>query len=127
MFECLGWDMDNREGRSERYKEVVHEATLRIGAETKAPDYCFRIGESEKFYLEAKKPAVNVTDNAAAAYQLRRYGWSAKLPLSVLTNFEWFAVYDCRARPKESDKASAARVKCLHYREYAEKWDEIAI
>jgi hypothetical protein len=31
-----------------------------VGGVTKAPDYCFRIGGVRKFFLEAKKPAVNI-------------------------------------------------------------------
>jgi len=78
FFKCLGWDMDNERGASEANKDVVHEAALRIGGAYKAPDYGFRLN-GLKFYVEAKKPAVPLKDNADAAYQLRRYAWSAKL------------------------------------------------
>ena len=44
------------------------------------------------------------------AYQLRRYAWSAKLPISILTDFEDFAVYDCRIRPEKTDRAATARL-----------------
>ena len=57
---------------------------------------------------------------------MRRYGWSAKLPISLLTDFEHLAVYDCRLRPVKTDKPSLGRVQLYHYSEYAEKWDEIA-
>jgi hypothetical protein len=33
---------------------------------------------------------------------VERYAWSAKLPLSVLTDFEEFAVYDCRIKPSSA-------------------------
>ena len=66
----------------------------------------FRIGGTRKFFVEAKKPSVNIKDDVSPAFQLRRYAWSAKLPLSILTDFEEFAVYDCRAKPDRSDKAS---------------------
>ena len=102
LFKALGWDMENEAGHAEAYKDVIHEASIKIEGKTKAPDYCFRIGGTPKFFLEAKKPGVNVKDDADPAYQLRRYAWSAKLPLSVLTNFKEFAVYDCRG-----DAASA--------------------
>lgn len=46
FFKALGWDMDNEQGFSEAYKEVVHEASLKVGNTTKAPDYAFKIGES---------------------------------------------------------------------------------
>jgi hypothetical protein len=87
FFECLGWDIDNRRGAGEKYKDVIHEAAIKIGGVTKAPDYCFRFGGNSIFFLEAKKPAVNLKDDPAPAYQLRRYAWTAKLPLSILTNF----------------------------------------
>ena len=109
FFEALGWDVANKEGSAEAYKDVIHEDAIKVGA----PDYCFRIGGARKFFLEAKKPAVNIKEDPDPAYQLRRYAWSAKLPLSILTDFEEFAVYDCRARPSPSDKASAGRIHYL--------------
>ncbi len=126
FFEALGWDVANRQGHAEAYKDVIHEDAIKIGGYTKAPDYCFRIGGARKFFLEAKKPAVNVKDEIPPAYQLRRYAWSAKLPLSILTDFEEFAVYDCRTRPNPSDKPSVGRILYLTYRDYLEKWNDIA-
>lgn len=69
---------------------------------------------------------VNLKDDPEPAYQLRRYAWSAKLPLSILTDFEEFAVYDCRVRPHQADKPSKARTKYWRYTDYADHWDEIA-
>ena len=126
MFKELGWDIDNTDGYAEAYKDVVHEDTIKIGGATKAPDYCFRIGGTRKFFLEAKKPSVSIKDDVHPAYQLRRYAWSAKLPLSILTDFEEFAVFDCRVKPSPADKASVARTFMFEYTEYADRWDEIA-
>ena len=126
MFEALGWDMQNRQGYAEQYKDVIHEDAIKIGGATKAPDYCFRIGGTRKFFLEAKKPSVDIKHDATPAYQLRRYAWSAKLPLSVLTDFEEFAVYDSRVEPRLDDKASVARVLYLNFHEYVPNWDDIA-
>jgi len=126
LFEALGWDVANKQGHAEAYKDVIHEDAVKIGGNTKAPDYCFRIGGARKFFLEAKKPAVNVKDEIPPAYQLRRYAWSAKLPLSILTDFEEFAVYDCRTRPNPSDKPSTGRILYLTYRDYLARWGEIA-
>ncbi len=125
FFKALGWDVDNEQGYSEAYKDVIHEDQIKVGGGTKAPDYCFRIGGTRKFFVEAKKPAVNLKEDVSPAFQLRRYAWSAKLPLSILTDFEEFAVYDCRVRPDKTDKASAHRVMYFRYDEYLEKWDEI--
>lgn len=59
FFEALGWDVNNRSGLDERYKDVIHEDTVRVETSTRAPDYSFRIGGVRKFFVEAKKPAVN--------------------------------------------------------------------
>jgi hypothetical protein len=126
FFGELGWDMNNRRGYAEAYKDVIHEDSIRTSSGTKAPDYCFRIAATRKFFVEAKKPAVNIKEAVHPAYQLRRYAWTAKLPLSILTDFEEFAVYDCRMRPQQDDKASTARVSYLTYEEYGTRWDEIA-
>src|SRR3970040_426977 len=96
LFEALGWDVANKAGYAEAYKDVIHEDAVKIGGATKAPDYSFRIGGARKFFLEAKKSSLNLKEEQSPAYQLRRYAWSAKLPLSVLTSFAEFAVYDCR-------------------------------
>ncbi len=126
FFKALGWDVDNTRGWAEVYKDVIHEDAIRIGSTVKAPDYCFRIGGTRKFFVEAKAPVVNLKDDPDPAYQLRRYAWSAKLPLSILTDFEEFAVYDCRVRPHQVDKPSKARTKYWRYTDYADHWDEIA-
>lgn len=126
MFRQLGWDIDNVMGYAEAYKDVIHEDSIKIGTTSKAPDYAYRIGGTRKFFLEAKKPAVDIEEDVDAAYQLRRYAWSAKLSLSVLTNFKGFAVYDCRIKPEKGDKASVARVLYIPYADLAEKWGEIS-
>ncbi|MEW6601177.1 MAG: N-6 DNA methylase [Nitrospirota bacterium] len=126
LFISLGWDIDNKQGYAEAYKDVIHEDAIKIGGVIKAPDYCFRVGGTKKFFVEAKKPSVKLKDDISPAFQLRRYAWSAKLPLSILTDFEEFAVYDCRVKPVKSDKASTARLLYLTYNEYARRWDEIS-
>ena len=126
LFTALGWDMDNEAGYAEAYRDVIHEDAIRIGGAVKAPDYCFRIGGTRKFFLEAKKPAVDIRADISPAFQLRRYAWSAKLPLSILSDFEEFAVYDCRVKPSKDDPASTARVFYCTFRELAEKWDWLA-
>jgi hypothetical protein len=125
MFAALGWDMDNSAGYAEQYRDVVHEDRVKVAGMTKAPDYSFRIGGARKFFLEAKKPFVNLKTAWEPAYQLRRYGWSAKLAVSILTDFEEMAVYDCRVAPRQFDKPAVARRDYLTYHEYTERWDFI--
>jgi len=126
FFEELGWDVQNRNNWSETYKEVIHEDSIVVGDGTRAPDYAFRVGGTRKFFVEAKTPSVNIRTDVAPSYQLRRYAWSAKLPLSILTDFGEFAVYDTRVRPNPQDSASTARTMYLTYRDYSSRWTEIA-
>ena len=126
LFAALGWDVDNTAGYAEAYKDVIHEDAIRVGAATKAPDYCFRIGGVRKFFVEAKKPSIDIKGDPAPAFQLRRYAWSAKLPLSILTDFEELAVYDCRVRPVKTDTPAKARTLYIRYDELPARWDELA-
>jgi len=126
FFKALGWDMDNTQGLAEAYKDVVNEDAIRIGGAVKAPDYGFRIGGTRKFFLEAKKPSADIAGEISPAYQLRRYAWSAHLSLSILSDFEELAVYDCRVKPRKNDSAATARLFLCGFRDYPEKWDWIA-
>ena len=127
FFEALGWDVRNQKQIIGIYQDVIHEDSLKISDanKAKAPDYSFRVAGVRKFFVEAKKPAVNVGKSISAAFQVRRYGWSAKLAVSILTDFEEFAVYDCRIMPNKNDPASQARIKHFNYTEYVDKWEEI--
>jgi hypothetical protein len=126
FFKALGWDIDNERGYAEPYKDVVHEDAIKVGEATKAPDYSFRIGDTRKFFLEAKRPSVDIKNDPSPAFQLRRYAWTKSLPLSILSDFEEFAVYDGRFKPHHEDSAATARVLYIPYTEYAGRWDEIA-
>ncbi len=125
FFKALGWDIDNENGYAEAYRDVIHEDMVLVGSTKKAPDYSFRIGGTRKFFVEAKKPSVSINLDPKPAFQLRRYGWSAKLPISILTDFEEFAVYDCTHKPDEKHGASRARLYYFKHTEYIEKWSEI--
>jgi len=125
FFHALGWDVNNNKGHSETYREVLLGEPFRVRGKTQYFDYTFRIGGIRKFIVETKKPSVSIKDNADAALQIRWYAWNAKLPLSILTNFEEFAVYDCTRKPSTSDAAAVARIAYFTFREYPEKWDWI--
>jgi hypothetical protein len=140
FFKALGWDVYNERHEPEDRKEVVREERIQVwdaglesgsGAQAanysnRAPDYSFRAGDRLRFFVEAKKPSVNLLTDPSPAFQVRRYGWSAKLPLSVLSDFEEFVVYDCRAEPMKTDPATLGRLLYIRYDQYAERWDEIA-
>jgi len=123
FFEALGWDVANKEGYAEQYREVVREAKVIIVGKHKAPDYSFRIGGIRKFFVEAKKPSVDLKKEVSPAFQLRRYAYTAKLPLSILTDFEEISVYDTRIKPSVKDLASVARIFYCSYKDYLKNLD----
>lgn len=125
FFEALGWDVRNTAMAAPQYREVIMEDSLEVEGHQKAPDYAFRVGTLPKFYVEAKKCGVNLQSDPAPAYQLRRYGWSARVAMSLLTDFEELGVYDCMARPRATDKASRSRVQYFRFEEYADRWREL--
>jgi len=125
FFEALGWDVHNKAGYSMSYRDVIHEDEVRVGRTTKAPDYSFRVGGTRVFFVETKKPAFDLKHDPAPAFQLRRYAYSAGLPVSILTDFEEFIVYDCRRKPDILDKSHVGRMFYVTFQEYTDKWDEI--
>ena len=129
FFRLLGWDVDNERGLPQHLREVTHEATVIVEEDgihrSKKPDYSFKVGTEVLFFLETKKPAVNITVDSAPAFQLRRYGWSGNLKISVLTNFTDLYIYDCSVRPREGDDIGVAMIAHYHFDEYADKFEEI--
>lgn len=129
FFSILGWDINNSKGNLASEREVLVEETLRDGTSThgKKPDYTFRLFSERKFFVEAKKPSIDVVAGAEEAKQIRRYGFTAKLPISVLTNFEYLVIYDCSKPVTEDNDANHSVIKTYHYTEYPEKLDEILL
>lgn len=130
FFEILGWDVNNKKNLAQHLREVKHEASVFVDEEgekkKKKPDYAFNLGTQVEFYVETKKPSVDITKNTESAFQLRRYGWNGNLKASILTNFTDLVIYDCSIRPQEGDDVSKARIAHYHYSEYIEKYDEIS-
>jgi len=123
FFTLLDWDVANNLGNDENYRDVIREDKVRIEGTVKAPDYSFRIGGIRKFFVEAKKPSVNIKDDPEPAYQVRCYAHTVGLPISILTNFEEFAVYDTRIKPNKNDKASVARINYFTFNEYENNFE----
>ncbi len=116
FFRALGWDLG---------EEVLHEAGLRSGGTIKHPDYTFLAGARRAFYVETKKPSIDIGKSIEPAEQLRAYGWSGDTALGILTNFAEFAVYDCRIEPRQGDSAAEARVLYLTHSQYLDAWEEL--
>jgi type I restriction-modification system DNA methylase subunit len=90
---------------------------------SKKPDYRFRIQGSTKFFVEAKKPSVDLT-NHDAVFQIKRYGFSARVPVSILTDFEEFRVFDCTRKPfYDKPKVGVLREFDLAYTSYLEAFE----
>ncbi len=108
-------------------REVVEEATVEVGEErlSKRPDYELRLARQRKLFVEAKKPTVRIDRSRDAAFQTRRYGFSASLPISILTNFHQLAVYDCRLSPNLTDEVHVARILLVGYDEFEARFDEL--
>jgi hypothetical protein len=127
FFELLGWDIKNEAGKSTNEREVLLEEPLKANASenTKKPDYTFRLYSERKFFVEAKKPFVNIQADDECAKQVRRYGFTAKLKISVLSNFEYLLIYDTSIKVEPKDNFQKAFLKKYHYTEYEAKFDEI--
>ena len=127
LLEALGWDVRNVGNLPEDQRDVIEEATVEVGREklNKKPDYELRVARQRKIFVEAKRPSTHIETDTDTSFQTRRYGFSASMPIAVLTNFERLAVYDCLPAPQNTDEAGICRLKIFHYTEYESKFDEI--
>ncbi len=83
------------------------------------------IRHNPKFYVETKKPHIDIRADREAALQLRRYALSTGSPLSVVTNFRHFLIYDCRAEITANDDARTGMIQEIGFEDYLIKWGEI--
>ena len=127
FFELLGWDIKNNSGKSTYEREVILEEPLKenVSEHSKKPDYTFRLFSERKFFIEAKKPCIPIESNNDSAKQIRRYGFTAKLKISVLSNFEYLIIYDTSVRVNHEDNFQKALIKKYHYTEYESKFQEL--
>lgn len=127
LFELLGWDIKNACGKNTSEREVLLEEQLKANAmsHAKKPDYTFRLYGERKFFLEAKKPCVHIETEDAPARQVRRYGYTANLKISVLSNFEWLFIYETTRPVDSTDTRTTSLVKSFHYKEYVSSTEEL--
>lgn len=127
LLEAFGWDVYNKSSKSLDLRDIYEEATVEVGEEklSKKPDYELRVARQRKYFVEAKKPSINIETDVSAAFQVRRYGFSASLPISVLTNFRQLAIYDCFHIPSETDQAHVARLGLYSFEDFETKFDEL--
>lgn len=113
LLELLGWDMVNAQGLPNNLKDVLREESQE--GDGGRPDYTFRIASAKKFFVEAKKPSVDIANNKAAAFQVRSYGHTVGLPVSILTNFRTLRIYDTRLEPKSGDDADVGLLDSIRF------------
>lgn len=123
FFEELGWDISNKKGLQPAIREVIPEDYIKA---TARPDYTFSVNGIKKFFVEAKKPSVDILNDPNPAFQTRSYGWSAGHFIAVLTNFEYLLIFDTTTPPKDGDYPHTALLKKFHFTEYVDKWEEIS-
>jgi len=125
FLECLKWDVKNEKGARPDKREVITEDRIIIDGQTKHPDYTLCCAGVKKIYVEAKQPSVDLKTNPEPALQVRRYAYTAKMPIAILTDFQELAIYDTRIKPSEKDCASTARIEYLTYEQYGQKFEEL--
>ena len=92
---------------------------------SKKPDYTFRLYGERKFFLEAKKPCVHIETEDEPAKQVRRYGYTAGLKISVLSNFEYLYIYDTSFPVEKDDTRVKAIVREYKYTDYENAAEEL--
>lgn len=127
LFEILGWDIRNTAGKNTNEREVLLEEPLKANAasHTKKPDYTFRLFGERKFFLEAKKPCVHIEREDDPAKQVRRYGFTAGLKISVLSNFEHLYIYDTSYPVEQNDTRVKAIIREYNYTDYEDATEEL--
>lgn len=86
LFECLNWDMRNRNIPD----EVLPEDKVSRGR----ADYAFRINGVTRLFIEAKSLKAGI-DDIDYAKQTISYGWHKGVTFAVLTDFDSLKVFNC--------------------------------
>ena len=122
FLKVLGWDVSNDSNKPPQLREVFVE---NYEKNTGRPDYSMTLTGVVKFFIEAKKPHVDVLTSLESVFQARRYGWSAKHKIVILTNFENLLVYDASIMPSPSDTVDTALIAKFNYTEYIDRFNDL--
>jgi hypothetical protein len=114
FFQALGWDVNNAEQRFEVVEEDYVEVEEDGKRKPKRPDYGFRTGGQTRFFVEAKKPSVDLKGRLELQRQAREAVSEsvAKTIQAVIeaTDREIDAlVYDMPSPPTKSAWSKAAK------------------
>ncbi len=120
LLKALGWDVDHEREHNPYEQEVKVERAVSVSRARKRADYAFYLTPNfhdVRFFVEAKKPSVDLERNVDSHFQTLRYGYSANTPLAILTDFEHIRILDCRRRP-QPESALDQVWKSWHYQSF---------
>lgn len=122
----FGWDVQNTDQvlQERKLQGAEYERLKKINSPHRRPDYILVNGTNIKSFLDAKNLTVDIFSSDEAAYQIRSYGWSAKVPCAFVSNFAQLVIYDTRFIP-EIDQPANYGVIQLQVDEYIDKFDII--
>lgn len=125
FFELLGWSMNNSAGQPSAIRDVLREESHLTESSNKKPDYTFRIAAIRKFFVEAKRPSVDIRHHKDSAFQVRSYGYTAGHHIAVLTNFRTLRIYDVQLEPKANDDADVGLLVSIDYENFVSNFDKL--
>ena len=125
FFEALGWDVNNRQGYAEAYKDVIHEDAIKVGGARPPIIPSASAAPASSSSKRRSPPSTSRTTSPPLSSSVATPGPPSS-PSAFFTDFEEFAVYDCRVKPDKADKTATARTVYFTYKQYEEKWKEIA-
>lgn len=121
LFSALGWDTANAQGIPKPRRDVLREPSKR----GKRPDYLFRVRGVEWFYVEAKRPSVDIRTHLESAFQIRTYGFTQGHSIGVLTNFRTLRIYDTLHPLRPGDDADTALILSVDFPDFEARFSEI--
>ena len=121
FLEILGWDLQNKSGKSLSESDVIVENYLGNNRSNRA-DYSLRRNGSIFYTIEAEKPSKDIHKDLEPASQVLRYGWNANNNIGILTNFEFLQFFQTYTKP--SDKVIKPW-KDIRYDQYLNQFDLI--
>ena len=128
LLEVFGWDTkDTLQVSKEKKLSAAERAKLKaIGSTHNKPDYTLKNNETRICFVDAKNITDDIFTNQSFAFQIRSYGYSINAQISILTNFEQIAVYDCSIKPSASDNARICRIASFRIENYIADYESIS-
>jgi adenine-specific DNA-methyltransferase len=113
LFQALGWDVYNNTSNN----EVTSETQVSGGR----ADYAFHLNDVIKFFVEAKKPSVDLRE-AKHGEQAISYAWHKSVPWAVLTDFEGIKVYNAEWDEPDAERSLIFEISYKDYLKDEKLW-----